>query len=74
MEDNLMKGMQEWMKNAQNDVENFKKLADDEHEGLDEKQKAELNEALKGVDMKSLTDVIESSSSNIMSHIQGMFK
>jgi len=74
MEDNLMEGMKEWMDNAQSDVNNFKKLTDDNYEKLDDKQKNELNEALDGMDMKALNKVVTEASATIMTQIQDMFK
>jgi len=70
----LMKNMQDYMSNAQRDIENFKKLTGDNYNQLTDKQKEELNKAMDGVDMQSLTKVVNEASANIMSHIQGMFK
>lgn len=69
-----MKGMQEFINNAQSDLENFRKLQGAEYEKLTDEQKKELDDAMKGVDMESLNKVISESTSNIMNHINGMFK
>lgn len=69
-----MEAMNEWVKNAQSDLNNFKKFNDDNFNKLTEEQKEELNKAMKSIDMKSLNEVIQQSSQNIMNHIQGMFK
>ena len=74
MEDDLMKNMQDYMSNAQSDIENFKKLTGDNYNQLTDEQKKELNKAMDGVDMQSLTKVVNEASLNIMNHIQGMFK
>ena len=74
MEDNLLEGMKAWMDNAKSDMENFKKLTDANHDKLSDSEKKQLNDALDGVDMKSLNEVISTASTDIMSHIKGMFK
>ena len=74
MEDDLMKGMSEWIKKSQEELEAFKKINDEQHEKLDEKQRKELDDALKSVDMGALNKTIQDSCNNIMNQINGMFK
>ena len=76
MEDNddLLGGIKSWMDSAKSDVENFKKLTDASVDKLSDEDKKKLNDALEGVDMKSLNKTIEAASADIMNQINGMFK
>ena len=74
MEDNFESGINDFIKNAQSDLDNFKRLQDAEYDKLTEAQKKQLDDAMKGIDMKQLNDVIAESTTNIINHINNMFK
>jgi len=73
MEDDLKIGLENIMKNTQEELKRIKSLTDINYNKLNPDQKKELDNHLNSVEFKELNDTINKATNNIFNDINKMF-